>query len=49
MWLRLAAYGDVGMLQSVQGYSRIHQKNMRHGYIGHAQLRERLRTTQSRV
>lgn len=39
MWLRLAAYGDVGMLQSVQGYSRIHQKNMRHGYIGHEQLR----------
>lgn len=39
MWLRLAAYGDVGVLQSVQGYSRIHQKNMRHGYIGHEQLR----------
>ena len=39
MWLRLAAYGDVGMLQSVQGYSRIDQKNMRHGYIGHEQLR----------
>lgn len=39
MWLRLAAYGDVGMLQSVQGYSRIHEKNMRYGYIGHEQMR----------
>lgn len=39
MWLRLAAYGDVGVLKSVQGYSRIHENNMRHGYIGHEQMR----------
>jgi len=33
MWLRLAAHGDVGMVHAVQGYTRIHESNMRHQYI----------------
>jgi glycosyltransferase involved in cell wall biosynthesis len=32
MWLRLAAHGDVGVLPDVQAYTRIHARNMRHGY-----------------
>ena len=32
MWLRLAAYGDVGEIPEVQAFTRIHAHNMRHGY-----------------
>ena len=32
MWLRLAAYGDVGVVSEVQAFTRIHVHNMRHGY-----------------
>jgi hypothetical protein len=32
MWLRLAAHGDVGILPQVQAFTRIHARNMRHGY-----------------
>lgn len=32
MWLRLAAYGDVGVIPEVQAFTRIHARNMRHGY-----------------
>ncbi len=32
MWLRLAAHGDVGEVGALQAYTRIHARNMRHGY-----------------
>jgi GT2 family glycosyltransferase len=32
MWLRLALYGDVGEVQGLQAFTRIHAKNMRHQY-----------------
>jgi GT2 family glycosyltransferase len=32
MWLRLAAHGDVGVVPEVQAFTRIHARNMRHGY-----------------
>lgn len=32
MWLRLAAHADVGFVPAVQAFTRIHAKNMRHGY-----------------
>lgn len=32
MWLRLAAHGDVGVIPEVQAFTRIHARNMRHGY-----------------
>jgi glycosyltransferase involved in cell wall biosynthesis len=32
MWLRLAAHAKVGFVPTVQAFTRIHAKNMRHGY-----------------
>jgi len=32
MWLRLAAHADVGFVPAVQAFTRIHAKNMHHGY-----------------
>lgn len=32
MWLRLAAHGDVGVIPSVQAFTRLHARNMHLGY-----------------
>jgi len=32
MWLRLAAHADLGILDAVQSFTRIHAHNMRHDY-----------------
>jgi glycosyltransferase involved in cell wall biosynthesis len=32
MWLRMAAHGDIGIIDAVQGFVRIHAHNMRNGY-----------------
>lgn len=34
MWLRCAAYGDVGEVDALQAYVRMHGENMREGYSG---------------
>jgi len=44
MCLRLAAHADVGFVPAVQAFTRIHAKNMRHGYRAnwhHEDLRQR--------
>src|SRR5262249_53176607 len=42
LWMRLAANSDVGFIRGVdQAYYRVHQKNMRQGYAGLGDLRER--------
>jgi len=38
MWLRFAAYADVGELHSVQGFTRIHGRNMRTQYFEHGMV-----------
>jgi glycosyltransferase involved in cell wall biosynthesis len=40
MWLRLAAHAKVGFLPTVQAYTRIHAKNMRHGYKANRDLED---------
>jgi glycosyltransferase involved in cell wall biosynthesis len=38
MWMRFAANGDVGVVDAVQGFSRIHATNMRHAYTSNRML-----------
>jgi hypothetical protein len=40
MWLRLAAYAKVGFVPTVQAFTRIHTKNMRHGYKANRDLED---------
>lgn len=40
MWLRLAAHGKVGFVATVQAFTRIHAKNMRHGYRANRDLED---------
>jgi glycosyltransferase involved in cell wall biosynthesis len=40
MWLRLAAHADVGFVPTVQAFTRIHAKNMRHGYKANRDLED---------
>ena len=41
MWLRCAAYGNVGVIGAVQGYVRLHANNMRDRYKGPADYQQR--------
>jgi GT2 family glycosyltransferase len=41
MWLRLAAYGSVGVIQAVQGFYRVHGQNMSVGFEGLRDLQQR--------
>jgi glycosyltransferase involved in cell wall biosynthesis len=38
MWLRCAAHGDVGVVDAVQAFVRMHGKNMRDGYLANRML-----------
>ena len=40
MWLRLAAHAKVGFVPTVQAFTRIHAKNMRHGYMANRDLED---------
>ncbi|CAN7392397.1 glycosyltransferase family A protein [Phenylobacterium sp. LjRoot219] len=40
MWLRCAAYGDVGEIDALQAFVRMHGENMRQGYAGANFLRD---------
>jgi glycosyltransferase involved in cell wall biosynthesis len=40
MWLRLAAHAKVGFVPTVQAFTRIHAKNMRHGYKANRDLED---------
>ena len=40
MWLRLAAHAKVGFVPAVQAFTRIHAKNMRHGYKANRDLED---------
>ena len=40
MWLRLAAHAKVGFVPTVQAFTRIHMKNMRHGYKANRDLED---------
>ena len=40
MWLRLAAHAKVGFVPAVQAFTRIHAKNMRHGYKANRELED---------
>jgi hypothetical protein len=40
MWLRLAAHAKVGFVPIVQAFTRIHEKNMRHGYKANRDLED---------
>ena len=40
MWLRCAAHGDVGEIDALQAFVRIHGENMRQGYSGANFLRD---------
>jgi glycosyltransferase involved in cell wall biosynthesis len=40
MWLRCAAYGDVGEVDALQAFVRMHGENMRQGYAGANFLRD---------
>jgi GT2 family glycosyltransferase len=40
MWLRLAAHAKVGFAPTVQAFTRIHAKNMRHGYKANRDLED---------
>ena len=40
MWLRCAASGDVGKIDSVQGFRRWHDRNMSSGYFGRFMIRD---------
>ena len=40
MWLRLAARAKVGFVPTVQAFTRIHAKNMRHGYKANRDLED---------
>ncbi|HEY7116357.1 MAG TPA: glycosyltransferase [Tepidisphaeraceae bacterium] len=41
MWLRLAAYGSVGIIDAPQGVYRVHGNNMSKGYAGLGDLRQK--------
>ncbi len=38
MWLRLAAHGDIGNIEAVQAFTRMHGENMRNGYMANQML-----------
>jgi glycosyltransferase involved in cell wall biosynthesis len=38
MWLRFAANGDVGMIDAVQAFTRVHGENMRFAYLANRQI-----------
>ena len=41
MWLRLAGHGSVGVIQTVQGFYRVHGQNMSVGFEGLRDLQQR--------
>jgi hypothetical protein len=40
MWLRCAAFGDVGKIESVQGFRRLHDRNMSSFYYADGFVRD---------
>jgi glycosyltransferase involved in cell wall biosynthesis len=44
MWLRCASHGDVGVIDAVQAFVRLHEKNMRKTYTGATDYKQRYQT-----